>query len=608
MASGGAMESSIASASPSSSPPSTPPDPIDEAAPRLKNAWSQIVRGSSTPARSKAEPSPCNPQPEEQNERLHPHLLSPDTPSRVSDSTIKENPPSDATAAVVKASPISSSDGFCLPRAEKNQVACDVPSEMPIASPDKLISESASLESKPTQQSPLKSPKPAWGKLASNAGSKPEPEPVMGAVAWPALSEARNTKASEPSKAVATQKAVSKSSPLSGDRHQLQAPPLLNREVGGTHQKMSTMMNQKSFTQVMVNGNNLPEPILTDTAFSSKGVHAIDADQLKRSGGKEARAAAAASEVHHRGNAASQVSSHDSTRSLMWDQGRGNHSFPAYGRGYANARESNVPAHHQRGGHRNLPQPFGPFVTPNPGFVHPGGFQNVPGSMYYIPAPSSEPILGATYFVPPAVQGVLMHGPDPITLQGLVVKQIEYYFSVENLCRDIYLRSKMDERGFVPVSVIANFNRVRMITQNPFLIIEALRMSNVVEGQGDKVRKKGDWANWLLPASLQSAGFSSPVGEGDQINKFSRSSQKAEGADYQSNGVGPSKVASQVKAKKSESHVVSKMNVQSVVEDPPQHEVCSCDDGRVGDSSVDEVVESKHFTQSCSVESGGSIE
>lgn len=599
MASGGAMESSIASASPSSSPPSTPPDPIDEAAPRLKNAWSQIVRGSSSPARSKADPPPCNPQNEEQNERLHPLHLSPDAHSRVSDYTM---PPSDAIAAVVKSSPISSSDGICSPR-ERKQVACDVPSEMPIASPDKLINESAPLESKPTQQSPVKSPKPAWGKLASNAGMKPEPEPVMGAVAWPALSEARNTKASEPSKASATQKVASKSSPLSGDRHHSQAPPLLNREVGGTHQNMSTMMNQKSF---MGNGNNLPESILTDTTFSSKGVRAIGADQLKRSGAKETRAAAA-SEVHQRGNAASQVSSHDSTRSLMWEQGRGNHSFPAYGRGYANARESNVPAHHQRGGHRNLPQPFVPFVTPNPGFVHPAGFQNVPGSMYYIPAPSSEPILGATYFVPPAVQGVLMHGPDPITLQGLVVKQIEYYFSVENLCRDIYLRSKMDERGFVPVSVIANFNRVRMITQNPFLIIEALRMSNVVEVQGDKVRKKGDWANWLLPASQQSAGFSSPVGEGDQINKFSRSSQKADGADYQSNGVGPSKLAAPVGGKKSESHLVSEMNVQSVVEDPPQHEVSSCD-GRVGDSSVDEEVESKQFTQSCSVESGHSIE
>ena len=40
-----------------------------------------------------------------------------------------------------------------------------------------------------------------------------------------------------------------------------------------------------------------------------------------------------------------------------------------------------------------------------------------------------------------------------------------YYWlgSIENLCRDIYLRSNMDEHGFIPVTVIANFNRVFVI-------------------------------------------------------------------------------------------------------------------------------------------------
>lgn len=31
---------------------------------------------------------------------------------------------------------------------------------------------------------------------------------------------------------------------------------------------------------------------------------------------------------------------------------------------------------------------------------------------------------------------------------------------MDNLCKDIFLRSKMDTSGFIPVSVIANFNRV----------------------------------------------------------------------------------------------------------------------------------------------------
>jgi hypothetical protein len=35
--------------------------------------------------------------------------------------------------------------------------------------------------------------------------------------------------------------------------------------------------------------------------------------------------------------------------------------------------------------------------------------------------------------------------------------------SMDNLCKDIFLRSKMDDQGFIPVSVIANFNRVSML-------------------------------------------------------------------------------------------------------------------------------------------------
>ena len=43
-------------------------------------------------------------------------------------------------------------------------------------------------------------------------------------------------------------------------------------------------------------------------------------------------------------------------------------------------------------------------------------------------------------------------------------RQIEYYFSVENLCKDMFLRKKMDDGGWIPTRVIASFNRVRMLT------------------------------------------------------------------------------------------------------------------------------------------------
>mmetsp|Transcript_22284 Transcript_22284/g.26796 ORF Transcript_22284/g.26796 Transcript_22284/m.26796 type:complete len:949 (+) Transcript_22284:403-3249(+) len=80
-------------------------------------------------------------------------------------------------------------------------------------------------------------------------------------------------------------------------------------------------------------------------------------------------------------------------------------------------------------------------------------------------------------------------------------QQIEYYFSVENLCKDIFLRAQMDSEGYIPVTIIASFNRVRMLTPDASLISEALKKSTEVELTGDniKIRKKEGWEAWVLP-------------------------------------------------------------------------------------------------------------
>lgn len=46
------------------------------------------------------------------------------------------------------------------------------------------------------------------------------------------------------------------------------------------------------------------------------------------------------------------------------------------------------------------------------------------------------------------------------SLEVAVVTCICFWCSMDNLCKDIFLRSKMDNNGFIPVTVIANFNRV----------------------------------------------------------------------------------------------------------------------------------------------------
>lgn len=48
----------------------------------------------------------------------------------------------------------------------------------------------------------------------------------------------------------------------------------------------------------------------------------------------------------------------------------------------------------------------------------------------------------------------------------------EYYFSTENLERDFFLRRKMDQQGFLPVSLIASFRRMQALTTNAALILE----------------------------------------------------------------------------------------------------------------------------------------
>ena len=56
----------------------------------------------------------------------------------------------------------------------------------------------------------------------------------------------------------------------------------------------------------------------------------------------------------------------------------------------------------------------------------------------------------------------------------------EYYFSAENLQKDFFLRRKMSPEGFLPLKLISSFPRVRALTQDVALIMEALRDSTQV--------------------------------------------------------------------------------------------------------------------------------
>ncbi|KAL1114913.1 hypothetical protein AAG570_007737 [Ranatra chinensis] len=76
----------------------------------------------------------------------------------------------------------------------------------------------------------------------------------------------------------------------------------------------------------------------------------------------------------------------------------------------------------------------------------------------------------------------------PLGSQTLLNTQIiqlitpnEYYFCEENLMRDLFMRRKMDENGYLPVKLIANFHRVRGLTTDLNKIITAITASDKLE-------------------------------------------------------------------------------------------------------------------------------
>lgn len=103
----------------------------------------------------------------------------------------------------------------------------------------------------------------------------------------------------------------------------------------------------------------------------------------------------------------------------------------------------------------------------------------------------------------------------------------EYYFSIDNLERDFFLRRKMDQEGFLPIALIASFHRVQALTTDVNLILEvyfslalflkyfllhditcvflifgfhqALKGSKEVEIIDMKIRRIEDPAKWPLP-------------------------------------------------------------------------------------------------------------
>ncbi|XP_045805290.1 la-related protein 6A [Trifolium pratense] len=91
------------------------------------------------------------------------------------------------------------------------------------------------------------------------------------------------------------------------------------------------------------------------------------------------------------------------------------------------------------------------------------------------------------------------HVAETVTVVSLddlklkIIKQVEYYFSDENLPNDKYMLSlvKRNKEGFVPIPVIASFRKMKKLTRDHLLIAAALKESSllVVSGDGKRVKR-----------------------------------------------------------------------------------------------------------------------
>ena len=146
-------------------------------------------------------------------------------------------------------------------------------------------------------------------------------------------------------------------------------------------------------------------------------------------------------------------------------------------------------------GYRQQQQQF-PAMVPQGGAA-PQMYFPMASTMYYPPTAYGMPTQ-----MPPGMPAI---SQDQLLLA--VQQQIEYYFSMQNLVKDVFLRSKMNDEGWISLHVIASFNRVRMLTPDLAMIMEALAGSASVELSPDNlfIRPKQNHQQWVLPVAQRDA-------------------------------------------------------------------------------------------------------
>ncbi|KAH6797047.1 hypothetical protein C2S52_021601 [Perilla frutescens var. hirtella] len=354
--------------------------------------------------------------------------------------------------------------------------------------------------------------KPAWNKPSSGAAAiAAEVGAVMGAESWPALSD--SARASPKSSLVLSNGSIVISEGiLAGSLSPKKEPdtsistPSHVAPIGQSQRSTKRGGDSPNHNRMAANGSlsqapsmlgafagaqqhNAGNPGGSSREYSKEDTHRVSGQRGRSFGGNE---------LH---------SQHGSFRSNSGPQARTDGSYHhRHGARRDSHRRENFTSQ-KRDGPRPFvrgPSPNGPFMPPPPPvvmrpFVNPMVYHEVP-HVYFVQGPhldSPRPMPMVSY------SPMLFPMTDP-QLATKILNQIEYYFSNENLVKDTYLRRNMDSEGWISIKLIATFKKVMQLTDNIHLILDAIQASNVVELQGDKVRRRSDWIKWLMPPAVTS--------------------------------------------------------------------------------------------------------
>jgi len=430
----------------------------------VKGAWSQVVRGGveAAPPSSDNTPAPQQ-QPNSDKSQLPAESSTAEEPAAASRIPDKTEAEPETTTESVKTE----------------------------------LGQTTSTTTPPPPDHVVKPAKPAWKNASSNIGKTPATGPVMGAVTWPTLGDARHAKAAtpleQPLKNQPTPGATPSANPTSQQTISLgrRGPNASNVDQSGTQGAKGGLKGNRKAHHAEPSsqkaGSSVTSSSSADAATPEEGPGSTTStvEPSAPAGGSEGGVR------HVPGNGGS----NERSRGGYW-RGQDNPGFggPRQRNGRDQVRSNNHQWNNQRGFRMNNGPAVAMRTGSNRNYNNRNMFNN---NMSEFGNPAGSANAGHGFFPAGAAGGVAPGQAPP--LRVMLVQQIEYYFSMDNLCKDIFLRSKMDNNGFIPVSVIANFNRVRHLTEDVNLILDALQESSIIEVKGDKLRKRDDWATWLLP-------------------------------------------------------------------------------------------------------------